>query len=152
MIKARLQEAKKPLIYLVAIVVPLLVADFALRVFVPRDAALRKVETIERRKMKEPLSNDLVEADFERWMPKPVEVKPENLPRTMRLQAIFTARGVEKASILLESPSGLPPERVNAIKGQQVDGWTVVEISRHRVKLSRDAETKELIMFRRAAP
>lgn len=152
MIKARLFEAKKPLLYLLVLVVPLLAVDFVLRVLVLRDPALRKVETISKREASAPISAAAVNADFERWMPKPVEVQPQNLPRTMRLQGIFTARGIEKASILLESPSGLPPERVNAVKGQLVDGWTVVDISRHRVKLTREAETKELIMFRRPIP
>lgn len=152
MIKARLFEAKKPLLYLLVLVVPLLAVDFVLRVLVLRDPALRKVETISKREASAPISAAAVKADFERWMPKPVEVQPQNLPRTMRLQGIFTARGIEKASILLESPSGLPPERVNAVKGQLVDGWTVVDISRHRVKLTREAETKELIMFRRPIP
>ena len=152
MIKARLLEAKKPLLYLLILVVPLATVDFVLRVLVLRDPALRKVETIAKREASAPISAAVVEADFERWMPKPVEVQPQNLPRTMRLQGVFTARGIEKASILLESPAGLPPERINAVKGQLVDGWTVVDISRHRVKLTREAETKELIMFRRPIP
>ena len=152
MIKARLLETKKPLLYLLVLVVPMLAADFWLRVFVPRDPALRKVEAISRREARKALDVAAVEADFERWMPKPVEVQPQNLPRTMRLQGVFTARGINKASILLESPSGLPPERINAVEGQLVDGWTIVDISRHRVKLARDAEVKELIMFRRAIP
>ncbi|MBM4233089.1 MAG: hypothetical protein FJ160_02770 [Gammaproteobacteria bacterium] len=151
MIQALLSEARKPLLYLALVMVPVLTADFFLRVFVPRDPALRKVEAVEQRSAAPPISAADVQADFDRWMPKPVEVKPENLPRTLRLQGIFTARGIEKASILLESPSGLPPERVTAVKGQVVDGWTVADISRHRVRMTRDGETQELIMFRRAS-
>lgn len=143
-------RARKSFFYVAVVLVPILVVDFILRIFVGRDLTLRQVDIIEQRLAPAPIDPQMVQADFDRWMPKPVEIKRENLPRTIRLQGIFTAQQIEKASFLLESPSGLPPVRVTAVLGQIVEGWTVVDISRQKVRLTRDGETRELIMFRRS--
>lgn len=128
------------------LVVLLFVADFFGRVYVPRDAELRRfaAPTIPAA----PVRSDAgaTQALLESWFPAPV-AKDVEAEKTLSLRGVFMARGSRRAVVAVVGPDGAVERYQLVNEGQELVKWTINRIDRLVVTVSRGDETRELRMF-----
>ena len=124
--------------------------DFFLRVFVPRDAELRKFAAPDVVLMPKLDQSDSVRIRLLRLLPEPksMAAAAEIKPRELALHGVFTSHNLRTAAMVLLPQGDLPLERRNLSVGGEIDGWLVEGISRNKVTLRKGSELKELILFR----
>jgi len=124
--------------------------DFFLRVFVARDAELRKFAAPDVVSMPKLDAPDFVQSRLLSLLPEPKSAAEaaEIKPRELALQGVFMARNLQIAALVLLPQGDLPLERRNLSVGGEIDGWLVERISRNKVTLRKGSELKELVLFR----
>jgi hypothetical protein len=124
--------------------------DFFLRIYVARDAELRKFLAPEVLSMPTLEKSDAVQSRLVGILPepKPTSDTAEVKPRELALQGVFTTRNFQTAALVLLPQGDLPIERRNLSVGGEIDGWFVERITRNRVTLRKGSELKELVLFR----
>lgn len=142
-------EHRKPTVILLGVLLVAVVLDFALRVMVWRDESLREFT----KPSTAPLPTlDTPQAVTERlrvWFPaEPEQQQAAPVERTLVLQGIFGSGAEARAAIALVPSDGSVAERLRVTVGQTVDGWTVERIERRKVFLKKDAQSRELVLFR----
>ena len=130
-----------------AVVFPLSLIDFSDRIYVSRDRALRAFVAPSVQVAPSVLSPTIIMEDLTKWVgqDRASQVKP----RVIILQGIFYAGSAPRAALSLVAEDGRPTERTRVSSGDVVEGWKVESIDSKRVLLKRDAETRELILFKR---
>ena len=88
-------------------------------------------------------------ASIQRWLPGKPSEAADTKPREIVLQGAFVVAGQARAALSLVSAVGLPPQRVKAVVGDVVEGWTILAIDKRKVVLRRGEESREIWMFRR---
>jgi hypothetical protein len=134
---------------LVAFLLLAFVLDFVLRVVVLRDASIRRFVPPPAASVATAPRADEVNKFIQSWSAPPPEAAATPVERKIVLQGVFGSRTDRSAAIALFAPEGGNPERVRAVKGQIVEGWTIERIDAERVILSRAGESQELLLFRR---
>ena len=124
--------------------------DIGMRVFVPRDATLRKFDAPMVPQLPVPTASAAIEAALKGWFPPP-EVPKEALRKLLALQGVLANQAVSKAVLTVSSPEGVFESRRVVMVGDEIDGWRVTRIERAGVTLVRSdneqQETKMLKMF-----
>ena len=124
----------------------LLASDFFGRVYVSRDAELRRFSPPPVPPMPSRLDAEHVTAKLAAWFPEPAkeDVQPE---KSLSLRGVLISRGARKAVVAVVSASGTVEGYQLVSEGQQIENWTVAQIKRVSVSVVRDGETRELQMF-----
>lgn len=125
-----------------------LVIDFATRVWVSRDLSLRSfapkpVATIPRSPQVSAVKSAISE-----WFPIVAAADQAPPPREMVPQGIFRSEGQSVAIVLLKANETQPDERRRLVVGDLVDGFTVESIDIRRIVLTKDGQTRELVLLR----
>ena len=124
--------------------------DIGARVFVPRDATLRKFDAPAVPKVRGPTDAAAVEAALKTWFP-PAEVPKALQRKNLALQGVLGVKGMRKAVLLVLSPEGVFESRRVVALGEELEGWKLTEIERASVTLVRvedgQQEIKTLKMF-----
>jgi len=123
--------------------------DFAGRLFVGRDASLRVFSAPVVTPVPAAIEKSAALASIQRWLPGKPSEAADTKPREIVLQGAFVVAGQPRAALSLVSAVGLPPQRVKAVVGDVVEGWTIVAIDKRKVVLRRGDESREIWMFRR---
>ena len=123
----------------VAALIMLFLYDAATRIWVPRDANLRRFDA-----PKVPLpavQGTLAEVDQKLaiWVPEGASKDAEE-HKVFVLQAILGASLWRKAVIAVLSKDGVFQSRRSLIVGEEVEGWKLSEISRNRAVIIRESE------------
>lgn len=126
------------------------VLDFLVRVYIPRDEALRQftAPTVESLPPRNEGSAIRARLDIALPPPKSSEDLSEAPPREIVLQGVFISKGKKVASMVLLPQGDKPLERKIVEIGGEIDGWSVEHIDNRKVGLSKGTERKELVMFR----
>lgn len=119
-------------------------ADF----WVPRSAALRVFEAPEVKPYPAAINREWSLEKIDSWFPEAtIDASAGNVvERQILLQAVYGERKQLNAVFLLKA-EGAPDERVTLVTGETVEGWTVKDVQRKRVILSRGDQTRELVLF-----
>lgn len=136
----------------VLVVSALLVAVFALvdfrsRIFVGRDRALREFIAPQVKFALPVVPRDRVLSDLTKWVGQ--DPATQVRPREIVLQGIFFVGSVPRAALSLVAVDGRPPQRVKVGLGDEVEGWKIEAIEARRLLISRDSESRELVLFKR---
>ena len=123
---------------------PLLLADFFLRIYVPRDDSLRAFSKPSVAQMEKTTSLDELRQRFQRLFPPSVTTVVQE--RVMTLQAVF-AVGQSKSAFIAAAGADGQVERIRAPVGHVIDGWAVESVESRKVVLKRGEERRELVMF-----
>ena len=130
--------------------------DFARRVYVGRDASLRAFQAPQLSPLPGELGVEAVRREMLGWLPGAAGAAPAgtsgSVPVTLLLRGVFARRGLVIAVLEASSAGGGPPERIRAIEGDVVHGWTVTDIEPRSVTLRRDDGMLQLPLFRPDAP
>lgn len=125
---------------------------FGFRLFtdfwVPRSDALRAFAAPQVKIFPASASREWIVAKIDGWFPvAPADSGAEKVvERQILLQAVYGERSQFKAVFLLKS-EGAADERITVLPGEMVEGWTVKEVQRKRVILSKGDLSRELVLF-----
>ena len=142
-------ESRASMIAAGAVVALVVAMDFAGRLFVGRDASLRVFSAPAVTPVPAAIEKSAAVAALQRWIPVKVTEIVDSKPREIVLQGVFVVAGQARAALSLVSAVGLPPQRVRAVVGDVVEGWTILAIDKRKVVLRRGEESREIWMFRR---
>jgi hypothetical protein len=122
--------------------------DASGRVFVARDATLRKFDAPAVPAAPALVSAARVEQALKDWFPVPVTAQAA-AQKKLGLQAVLGANGKLRAVIAVMSAEGVFETRRVVALGEDIEGWKLTNIERASVTLVRDseAEPKVLKMF-----
>ena len=118
--------------------------DIGMRVFVPRDATLRKFDAPTVPQLPVPTASAAIEAALKGWFPPP-EVPKELQRKNLALQGVLGAKGTKKAVLLVLTPEGAFESRRVVAVGEELEGWKLTEIERASVTLVRTEDGKQEI-------
>jgi hypothetical protein len=127
---------------------PVILLDFFLRVYVPRDDSLRTFVTPPVVQVEPATSPDRLRQQLQQLFPPPVSTV--SAERIMTLQAVF-ASGTTKSAFIVASSANGQVERIRSPVGHVIDGWTVEAVESRKVVLKRGEERRELVMFGKTA-
>jgi hypothetical protein len=129
--------------------------DFARRVYVGRDPSLRVFKAPPVLPLAKSETADDVGRRIAGWLPTIAGSVASGAdpadPKSWRftLQGIFVHKGKVTAVMTASLQTHLPAEKVRVTAGDSVHGWQVDAIGPHTVTLKHDAETQQLLLFRR---
>ena len=134
----------------VVLVLVICLLDFALRVFVGRDAESRKFTAPAMPVMPQYETSAVIKSRLLTALPelRSLEAEAEATPREIALQGVFAVRGQRTAALVLMPQGDKPLERRNVKTGEEIDGWTVERIAGTRVTLRKGSEVRELVLLR----
>ena len=140
---------KVPLTFWLA-AIALIIVDFMLRVWVVDDHELKRFTKPKVPKAAvESAASARAESRVAAWMPVlSPEREAKKMERTIALEGVFIRRSSRVAMLALTAAEGGGVERVRVTIGDQIDGWTVDTVSGRRVTLSRNGESRELLILR----
>lgn len=118
--------------------------DIGARVFVPRDATLRRFDAPAVPVLPNPTAAGAVEAALKAWFPPP-EIPKELQRKNLALQGVLGVKGTRKAVLLVLSPEGVFESRRTVALGEELEGWKLTEIERASVTLVRSEDGKQEI-------
>ena len=142
-------RSRRLLVVVAALVAVFVLPDFSNRVFVGRDSSLRAFKAPDLVVLTAVVSKAKAVESLNAWLPKKAADVAESKPREIVLQGTFVVSGQARAALSLVSPAGLPAQRVKAVVGDVVEGWTVAAIELRKIILKRGDESREILMFRR---
>lgn len=122
--------------------------DLALRVWAGRDRSLREFappSPVAIRKAPEAAS---INAAIASWFPVVTEAEKSPPPREIVPQGIFRSAGQSVAIVLLKANEAQPEERRRLVIGDSVEGSTVEAIDARRIVLTKDGQSRELVLLR----
>lgn len=130
-----------------AIVFAIASGDFSNRIFVGRDHSVRAF-VVPRVVLIAPApERALVLAELVKWVGQ--DVSEQAKPREIVLQGVFFSGTTPRAVLSLVAQDGRKPERSKVTVGDVVEGWKVESINPMRIIISRDSESRELMLFKR---
>jgi len=132
--------------------------DFAVRVYVGRDASLRAFHSPTATQLPPAESAPEIHRRMLGWLPTIAgssHESPDPADATawrLSLAGIFAQRGTAIAVVMASLPAGGQVEKLRVVDGDTIHGWTVAHVDAHGVTLTHDAETRQLVLFRRGQP
>jgi hypothetical protein len=150
--KLALPISRRLLFFTLAIALIVAAIDFPLRVLMLRDSAARSFAKPSLSSVPKASTKSLIDERLKAWFPQP---PPPEKPaeRSMSLAGVFAAGGQIRAMVQLGPFGDLPPQYVTVGVTEPVsDGWVLETIDGQRVVLRRNAEVRELTVFRMQLP
>ncbi len=126
------------------VALPVLVLDFFLRIYVPRDESLRAFSKPSVAQIEKASSSEQLRQRLQQLFPPPATTAVQE--RVMTLQAVF-AVGQAKSAFIAAAAADGQVERIRAPVGHVIDGWVVESVESRKVVLKRGEERRELVMF-----
>lgn len=124
--------------------------DFQNRLWVGRDESLRVFSAPAAAPVPAAIDKLTAMGSLQKWLPRKTINVVDTKPREIVLQGSFGAStGQARAALSLVSAVGLPSQRVKAVVGDVVEGWTIVAIEKRKIVIRRGDESREIWMFRR---
>ena len=122
--------------------------DLAFRVWAGRDQSLREFappSPVAIRKAPEAAS---INAAIASWFPVATEAEKAQPPREIVPQGIFRSAGQSVVIVLLKANEAQPEERRRLVIGDSVEGSIVEAIDARRIVLTKDGQSRELVLLR----
>jgi hypothetical protein len=129
--------------------------DFAGRLHVGRDPALRHVRPEVPATLPRDDSPDAIRRRLLDWLPAiagsayAARDAADSTAWQFTLLGVFTQRSKAIAVVAASLPVGGPTEKLRVVEGDTLHDWAVTRIDGHGVTLTHDAETRHLTLFRR---
>jgi len=122
--------------------------DLALRVWAGRDHSLREFVPPSPVTIRQGPQAASINAAIAGWFPVVSEAEKAPPPREIVPQGIFRSAGQSVAIVLLKANDTQPEERRRLVIGDSVEGSTVEAIDARRIVLTKDGQSRELVLLR----
>ena len=132
--------------------------DFAGRIYVGRDASLRAFHAPAVMQLVPVESAAAIRKRMLGWLPAiagSAHEPPDPADAAawqLSLTGVFAQRGTAVAVVSAALSTGGQVEKLRVVEGDTIHGWTVAHVDAHGVTLTHDAETRQLVLFRRGQP